>query len=111
LDSTQKALDLAQRRDHIAELIKLGAETPATAWDGDATKRIPQLRLLSEDLDSLADRVEKLRAAKPARRIEAPRAPEFQLTASEDAKAARLAPEARARFIEARKARRAEKEV
>lgn len=56
----QAALDYSSRQDLVAQLVKLGYETPATAWDGDAKERKPQARLLSEPLSDLRSRVQKL---------------------------------------------------
>jgi hypothetical protein len=47
----------------VIELIKLGAETPATAWSGDKV----QDRLANEDLASLSARVKSLGALQKLR--------------------------------------------
>lgn len=61
------------RAELVGELVKLGAETPATAWE-DADKKIPKKRFSTETLSELKTRVEALRASKPkSREIEAPR--------------------------------------
>jgi phage I-like protein len=55
------ALETAERRKLVGELVKLGAETPATAWS-DAKGTVPVDRLAAESLASLKDRVQKLAA-------------------------------------------------
>lgn len=57
----REAKNTAERRELITDLVRLGAETPATAWQNDA----PVDRLASEPLASLRSRVEALRVAKP----------------------------------------------
>lgn len=49
--------DLVERRGLIAQLVKMGVETPATAWAGDAAKLTPCSRLLGEPLDEMKARV------------------------------------------------------
>lgn len=46
-----------ERLGLIADLVKLGVETPALAWDGDPTKRKPSARLAIEPIASLKARV------------------------------------------------------
>lgn len=58
-------LDMAARREQIAELVKLGAETPATAWQGDPKDRKPAKHLAAMPLDDLRARVQAFRAARP----------------------------------------------
>lgn len=60
LDSDREAVELEERRGHIATLIKLGYETPALAWEGDAKARKPVKRLASEPIADLRSRVEVL---------------------------------------------------
>ncbi len=65
-ESTKKqseALALSQRVTLVGELVKLGAETPATAY-ADAEKKALAPRLLSEDLESMRGRVKALKDAK-----------------------------------------------
>jgi phage I-like protein len=68
LSADREALELNSRRELIADLVKLGAETPATAWDGDASKRQPCKRLSAEPIDAMRERVKALRAANLGRR-------------------------------------------
>lgn len=56
----------------VAELVKLGAETPATAWSGKPEARVPVRRLSDEPIEELRTRVTALKAAKPSK----PRPPE-----------------------------------
>jgi len=66
------ALDLSSRRELIASLVSIGAETPATAWsrrraDGSectADDRVPCARLLGEPLAELRTRADALRVAR-----------------------------------------------
>jgi hypothetical protein len=48
----------------IAELVKLGVETPATAWEGDPSERKPVARLSVETLADMRTRVATLKASK-----------------------------------------------
>lgn len=58
------ALELTERRKLIADLVKLGAETPATAWAGEAKKLVPVRRLSEEPIDGLRERVKSLLASR-----------------------------------------------
>lgn len=62
LDAEAASLESAQRVELVAELVKLGFETPGTAWQGDAANRTPVQRLMSEPLKDLRERVTALRA-------------------------------------------------
>jgi phage I-like protein len=76
LAADRAALELSKRRELIASLIELGAETPATAWDpkddADRKARNPVARLSAEPIADMTARVATLRAAAP----NAPRAPQ-----------------------------------
>lgn len=80
LAQERAALESAERRGLVAELVKLGFETPATAWaDSGATK--PAEPWASMGLDALKSRVGKLRASKGAgvavsQRLDTPRVSE-----------------------------------
>lgn len=80
LAQERAALESAERRALVGELVKLGFETPATAWaDSGATK--PAEPWASMGLDALKTRVGKLRASKGAgvavsQRIDTPRVSE-----------------------------------
>jgi len=65
LDAESAEIELSARRELVADLVKLGVETPATAWRGDAEKRIPVKRLMSEPITGLRDRVDAMRAVRP----------------------------------------------
>ncbi len=73
LDTDKAQVELGARRELVADLVKLGVETPATAWAGDAEARMPVKRLMSEPISGLRDRVDAMRAVRPAL-IEAPTA-------------------------------------
>jgi phage I-like protein len=66
IDREHKALDLSARRGLIAELVKLNVETPATAWEGDASKRMPVKRLADESIESMRARVDHIKRTRPA---------------------------------------------
>jgi phage I-like protein len=62
LAAEQAQFDSVQRKQLVASLVLLGAETPATAWENDAAES-PCARLLSEPLESLRARVTALSSA------------------------------------------------
>jgi len=80
LAQERAALESAERRGLVAELVKLGFETPATAWsDSGATK--PAEPWASMAIDALKSRVGKLRASKGtgvavSQRLDTPRVSE-----------------------------------
>lgn len=80
LAQERAALEAAERRALVGELVKLGFETPATAWaDSGATK--PAEPWASMGIDALKSRVGKLRASKGAgvavsQRLDTPRVSE-----------------------------------
>jgi hypothetical protein len=65
LSQERTVLEGSERRKLVAELVKLGAETPATAWADDDAKA-PCKRLAEEPIADLRGRVAKLTAAKGA---------------------------------------------
>lgn len=65
LDAARATLDATSRRELVGELVKLGAELPATAWEGDADKMVPVKRLADEPIASMRSRVMQLRKARP----------------------------------------------
>ena len=74
--------EAAERRTLVGELVKLGAELPATAWANlDATT--PVKRLSDEPLDSLRDRVAKLSAIPRSAEAKAPATESNGLTQDE----------------------------
>jgi phage I-like protein len=63
--------EAARRRELTARLVKLGKETPATAWEGDPDARNPAQHIRAMSLDALEKRVKAFEAVhKPG-----PRAP------------------------------------
>lgn len=66
IDGEQATLDTSARLSLVGDLVKLGAETPATAWEGDPKDRKPVARLSAEPLDALRTRVKALSAGKGA---------------------------------------------
>lgn len=93
-----------ERADLVGELVKLGVEFPATAW-ADPDTRTPVKRLASEPLAELRDRVAAVRKlAKSAPELR-PGTETITLSAADQARAAKMTPDQRARF-EARVSRR-----
>lgn len=62
LNAEVRASESTKRIELVGELVKLGAETPATAW-ADPDKHVVCKRLAAEPVADLAKRVEMLRAA------------------------------------------------
>lgn len=56
----KEARELVERRSLTAQLVKLGVETPATAWSGKPEKQIPAKRLLDEPLEEFRSRVAQM---------------------------------------------------
>lgn len=107
LTAEKSARDLTERKGLVAELVALGAETPATAW-ANADKGELAPRLLSEDLAGLRDRVGALRAAAPMRGpVRPPATVPAQLSAYEASLTAGMNDQQKARFAELRASRRA----
>jgi hypothetical protein len=65
LKAESDALEGAQRRELVGELVKLRCEDPSTAWEGDPKDQKPAAHLAAEPIDSLRNRVAKLRAQRP----------------------------------------------
>jgi hypothetical protein len=66
LFANRAALELSERRGLIADLVQLGAETPATAWTGQPADRNPCKRLSAEPIEDMRERVTALKASRPA---------------------------------------------
>ena len=109
LEGERAEAESAERRLLVGDLVRLGAETPATAWRGDPAQRAPVARLMGEPIAELRSRVATLRTARSAP-VAPPAARAVTLTAAEEAQAAKLSPEARKRFVALRLARRAERD-
>lgn len=111
LDEERAAVDAAARRGLVGELVKLGAETPATAWEGEPDARTPCQRLAVEGLESMRARVAALRLSRaPAvlpPRSDSP-ADEEGLTETEARLARNMTADARERFVAMRRAHRGE---
>jgi hypothetical protein len=65
IDTERTNRDQGERLTLIGELVKLGVELPATAWQGDPEKRKPAKRLADEPIAELRARVAVLSKAKP----------------------------------------------
>ena len=65
IDNERAVLELSRRRGLIADLVKLGIETPALAWEGEPTDRKPCKRLADEPIADLDARVKVLSKNKP----------------------------------------------
>ena len=103
----READEIAERQTLVGELVRLGAELPATAW-ADADKRVPVDALRAMPLDALRSRVAAFRAAPRNRAVAPPTgAPDATaLSAADRARAALIKDEsARARFVAARLSR------
>lgn len=59
------ALELSSRIGLVSSLVKLGVETPATAWEGDPTALKPKGFLATMPITDLRARVTALSGAKP----------------------------------------------
>lgn len=106
LELRDRVLDESARVELVGELVKLGAETPATAWEGEPSAKKPVARLSSEPVSSLRARVAQL-SADPSRKREEVKPPTGTLQLSaDDAKLAAKLPEGpqRDRFIALRTA-------
>lgn len=80
--------ELTIRKALVGELVKLGAETPATAWAGEELAP----RLVAEPLDSLRSRVVALRKSTP-KAVEAPKSAPLSGVSERDQQAlSRLTP-------------------
>lgn len=65
-DAERLAGETVERRALVGELVKLGSETPATAWEGPPEKHVVCKRLAAEPIADMKARVAALRAARPA---------------------------------------------
>lgn len=103
-------VELSARRELVGELVKLGAEVPATAWEGDATQRNPVARLLAEPIDGLRGRVAQLRSSRGPAIPKAPTPPTqsdvSDLSAEDQKRAESMTPEQRSRFVTLRRSRK-----
>lgn len=106
--------EAAARAELVGDLVKLGFELPATAWEN-ASKGIPVKRLRDEPLSDLRSRVNQMRQLRAVAPV-APSAPApvppvsgnaDSLTPEEEVLAARMTPAQRAEFTAIRLARRA----
>ena len=109
LESERAASDSAERVKLVGELVKLGIEFPATAWEGKPEAKKPVARLAQEPIESLRSRVELHRKNAPSRGYTPPDgdAEVAQLSKQEQEAADKIKdPAAKQRFIEARLARK-----
>jgi hypothetical protein len=65
LSAERDAEVLTERRGLVGDLVRLGVEYPATAWDGDAELRNPVRRLAEEPIGELRARVATYTALRP----------------------------------------------
>lgn len=65
IEKERAAGESAERAKLVGDLVKLGVEVPATAWEGDPEKKKPVKRLADEPIAELRKRVEVLSKAKP----------------------------------------------
>lgn len=83
VDARELELELTERKQLAASLVKLGAELPSTAWVGEGKDRKLCDRLSSEDLDSLRTRVKALSACGPKKNNAPPSAAQVSLSKAE----------------------------
>ncbi len=67
-DAADAVTELAERRDLVANLVKLCGETPATAWSGKPEDRKPAEPWASMPIATLRDRVKRLAKSPPGHR-------------------------------------------
>jgi hypothetical protein len=107
----RSALDASSRLELVGELVKLGAELPATAWEGNPEDRKPCSRLVAEPVEAMRSRVAALRAARPdghqGPKPPAPKRDAEGLTTEEKEMADKMNPAQRSRYVALRLARRA----
>jgi hypothetical protein len=109
LSATVKAYETAEatregdeRRELVAGLVKCGSETPASAWSGNPEDRKPAEPWASMPIAALRERVARLSKGAPVR----PAVPAVTvLSAADEARAAKMTPEQKARFTELRASR------
>lgn len=125
VESDRGLLEASERRGLVAELVKLGVEFPATAWqDPEKTGAdlLPVERLAAEPLADIRKRVSLIKTSRAARspagatppssdgKTEPGQLTESDLTADELSRANAITdPEKRKRFVELRLSRRARK--
>jgi hypothetical protein len=97
LDREHAALELSARRELVADLIKMGVETPALAWDGEPEDRKPVARLAAEPIDGLRARVKALSKSRPTP-LRAPVKEEHQISPEIEARLAKI-PGATERYL------------
>jgi hypothetical protein len=95
IESDRAALEQSARRGLVAELVKIGAETPATAWKrndegeiGEGDKRVPVKRLADEPIAELRSRVAAIKAGGGTRGKEEPARETVTVPAGPNAKLA-----------------------
>lgn len=107
-DAEEAARDASSRRELVGELVKLGAETPATAWEGEPEKRVPVKRLADEAVDSLRARVKALSTTRKPTDLKPPASNGAQLSAADKKRADEITdPVKRAKFVALRQSRSA----
>lgn len=65
IEQERAAADSVERKRLIARLVKMGVETPATAWEGEPEKQTPCKRLTGEPVSEMRARVEALAKTRP----------------------------------------------
>lgn len=102
LNADHARVDNASRIELVGDLVKLGVETPATAWEGEPENMKPVARLSAEPVESMRNRIAILRKSRPAE-DESPKRPTAVLSAADQKRADAIQdPTHRARFIERR---------
>lgn len=107
LTSARDGAELIERRSLVAELVKCGAETPATAWDGKPEDRKPATHLSAMPIEKLRTRVKTFSARGPRAPLSPPSgSEEVEWTDAEKRQLAHMTPEQQAKFKEIRASRR-----
>lgn len=106
LTDERDATNQVERLALVGKLVKLCAETPATAWSGDPEKRVVVKRLQDESIASLRARVVALSANGVARGFTPPAEAEPEWTAAEQKALLGMKPEQQAQFKAIRASRR-----
>jgi phage I-like protein len=98
----EQALVEAERKTLVGQLVTLGAELPVTAWQGDPAAQLPAVRLQSEPIESLRERVAQYSALAPTRAgaIAPPAGDVAMLSAHEQKLTLTMTPDQKAAFAD-----------
>jgi len=97
--------EAAERRELVGELVKIGAELPATAWDGEPQNRKPAAHLAALTVAALRERVRLFTAARPGV-VRAPDASDDEITDADRRATEGMNAEQKARYFRLRRSTR-----